>query len=413
MSALRHLDGAEAPLARRPVTLLHLSDTHGLHRSIETEFPLPPADIFIHTGDWTHRGKRSMNFDFDDWISTIKSRYRYVVLVGGNHEWKKHGKNPAAAARPKDFLLEQLPFINADPSCFLLDHESINLLGLIIVGSAWLPRSSNQDPDKPGPTKYHLIPDTGVDVLLTHGPPMGIFDKMENTDQTWGSSRNLYRKVLTARPGAHLFGHMHEQRGVWHRPSEEDDWRGGCTYEISPGSGDPIATGPPPHRSYPGTMIANNAMKNHPRLEGIKPRIAGGGLLIAAIPDGEGRWTFSLCSSGGDAASAAASPPVSPPTMAALSILDAEAKALYSAKHFEAAVAPHRALWEGRAILLGDAASGTLTAACNLIRVLLKVNRKDEAETLCAAELEKSRSALGADDAVTKKLSKLLAKARM
>ena len=89
-----------------------------------------------------------------------------------------------------------------------------------------------------------------------------------------------------------------------------------------------------------------------------------------------------------------------------------QAKALYSAKNFEAAVAPHRALWEGRALLLGDAASGTLTAACNLIRVLLKVNRKDEAETLCAAELEKSRSALGADDAVTKKLSKLLAKAR-
>tara|TARA_B110000208_G_scaffold63276_1_gene82123 strand:+ start:238 stop:4941 length:4704 start_codon:yes stop_codon:yes gene_type:complete len=105
--------------------------------------------------------------------------------------------------------------------------------------------------------------------------------------------------------------------------------------------------------------------------------------------------------------------PVSPPTMAALSALDEEAKALYSAKNFEAAVAPHRALWEGRALLLGDAASGTLTAACNLIRVLLKVNRKDEAETLCAAELEKSRSALGADDAVTKKLSKLLAKARM
>ena len=104
--------------------------------------------------------------------------------------------------------------------------------------------------------------------------------------------------------------------------------------------------------------------------------------------------------------------PVSPPTMAALSALDEEAKALYSAKNFEAAVAPHRALWEGRALLLGDAASGTLTAACNLIRVLLKVNRKDEAEILCAAELEKSRSALGADDAVTKKLSKLLAKAR-
>ena len=257
-----------------------------------------PPTFSSTLGTGRTKGRGPEHADFDDWISTIKSRYRYVVLIGGNHEWKKG--DPRAAARPKESILEQLPFIYADPSCFLLDHESITLLGLHIFGSAWVPRSKGRDPDQPGPHKFHLIPDAGVDVLLTHGPPAGIFDKLENTDQTWGSSRELHRKVLTARPGCHLFGHIHEQRGAWHRPSEDDDWRGGCAYELSPGSGVPIATGPPPARSHPGTLIANNAMKNHRKLETsvvrrrVPSRIAGGGLLIAATPDGRDRWTFSL-----------------------------------------------------------------------------------------------------------------------
>ena len=49
-----------------PLTLLHLSDTHGLHRSIETR-DLPEADILVHTGDWSENGTDQEHADFNAW----------------------------------------------------------------------------------------------------------------------------------------------------------------------------------------------------------------------------------------------------------------------------------------------------------------------------------------------------------
>lgn len=50
-----------------------------------------------------------------------------------------------------------------------------------------------------------------VDVLLTHGPPYGILDKI-NAGNNVGSEA-LRKRVFEIKPKFHLFGHIHESRG--------------------------------------------------------------------------------------------------------------------------------------------------------------------------------------------------------
>merc|ERR1712228_1024614 len=72
---------------RKVVRILHLSDTHGLHRTIEDKYPMPDADILIHTGDFTDKGLPEEFHDFNDWLGE-QQRYRHRVLIFGNHEYK-------------------------------------------------------------------------------------------------------------------------------------------------------------------------------------------------------------------------------------------------------------------------------------------------------------------------------------
>ena len=53
------------------VRILHISDTHALHRTIEDRFPMPSADILIHTGDFTNKGGNKEWEDFNDWLGKM------------------------------------------------------------------------------------------------------------------------------------------------------------------------------------------------------------------------------------------------------------------------------------------------------------------------------------------------------
>jgi hypothetical protein len=293
------------------VRILHISDTHMLHRQIEARFPLglPAADILIHTGDWSENGTKEENADFDEWLASVAPRYKHVIVVAGNHEWRRLKQNTAAmvqaAKDPKKHIVSSLPSLRPGID-YVLGHEGVTLCGVNIYGCSWEPCASAGNPDEVGqsdgyqqvwsdacaakggallsPTDmYERVP-PNIDVLLTHGPRDGIFDQVENTQYSWGSSKALRDAVQEKRPGAHLFGHLHEQRGVWHRQSPAGvQWSGGCEYEIQPGSGNPIRTWPAPSTDYPGTLISCNAMKNHKSLEGVSEgRIAAGGRLIVA-----------------------------------------------------------------------------------------------------------------------------------
>lgn len=70
------------------------------------------------------------------------------------------------------------------------------------------------------------VPDfPGVDLMLTHGPPMGVLDRVVGSGQSVGCEF-LRRAVERARPRLHVFGHIHEGYGAlrvgWGKKGSEE-----------------------------------------------------------------------------------------------------------------------------------------------------------------------------------------------
>jgi len=61
--------------------ILHLSDTHGLHRRIKD---MPEADVIIHSGDISNIGTEEEVLDFLNWF--IDLPYSHKIFVTGNHD---------------------------------------------------------------------------------------------------------------------------------------------------------------------------------------------------------------------------------------------------------------------------------------------------------------------------------------
>ena len=60
--------------------------------------------------------------------------------------------------------------------------------------------------------RWAQIPDD-TDVLITHGPPLGIGDCTGG--RRHGGDDELLARVLKLSPALHIFGHIHEGRGVY------------------------------------------------------------------------------------------------------------------------------------------------------------------------------------------------------
>ena len=44
------------------------------------------GDIFIHAGDFTKRGSQESFINFFNLLDKIKTKFRYVIAVAGNHQ---------------------------------------------------------------------------------------------------------------------------------------------------------------------------------------------------------------------------------------------------------------------------------------------------------------------------------------
>ncbi|CAE8730859.1 unnamed protein product, partial [Polarella glacialis] len=265
------------------IRILHLSDTHMLHDTVESKFPLPPADILIHTGDFSNFGKDTELASANEWLGTLASRYKHIIVILGNHDWGCCSWPVAQeAVTAKDSSFWRSKFSNAH----LLWSESVTVMGLKIYGTSW--KGDQTLSDEKG---FGDIP-SGTDILLTHGPAFGILDFCGNGP--WGSSKELLGDILEAKPKVHLFGHDHEQRGLWQRKSPHEPYVGGVEYHTSRGSSSkPFATTGPPPAQYAPEVVSNNAMLNQPAYEGGVPRhIAGPARLIVATKTNE-EWHFS------------------------------------------------------------------------------------------------------------------------
>lgn len=274
--------------------ILHLSDTHNMHRQIERKFgPLPrDVDVVCITGDITVHGDDRAFADFDAWLGEIKVRYGYkhILLIWGNHDWwtaigRGRSKRPIRADVALDPHYMQSKFRNAR----VLNHELVCIEGLRIYGSSYCPwqRAANPDEvavksflprDGSDINPFRQIP-FGVHIVLTHGPAAGIFDSCGRHGH-WGGSKELKKALQFKKPLAHFSGHKHDQRGFWERTSRSEEFSGpGCEY-IEPRSGRPAYTAKPGPSDCPCILISCNPMAS----EEFPSYIAGPARLIAAQP---------------------------------------------------------------------------------------------------------------------------------
>jgi Icc-related predicted phosphoesterase len=174
--------------------IVTLSDTHNRH----DEIVVPAGDLLVHAGDLTGCGTLPELEAAARWLRSLPHPHK--VVIAGNH----------------DFALERRPAESHalfDGLTYLQDSGT-SIGGLRIWGSPWQPRffdwAFNLDRGPAIRAKWDLIP-SGIDVLVTHGPPAGILDETV-AGQRVGCA-DLLVALRRVRPRLHVFGHIHESYG--------------------------------------------------------------------------------------------------------------------------------------------------------------------------------------------------------
>jgi len=174
-----------------------ISDTHNRQES----FDVPEGDLLIHAGDLTGRGTEAEVEAAVEWLESLPHRDK--ILIAGNHDFYFERENARARALVREAV-------------YLQDSE-ITVQGLRIWGSPWQPWFGDWAFNLPRGQKLHekweRIPE-GIDILVTHGPPMGTLDRTV-TGEAVGCEELRDRLAAMAKPPRlHVFGHIHEGRGI-------------------------------------------------------------------------------------------------------------------------------------------------------------------------------------------------------
>lgn len=177
--------------------IVAIADTHGYHEQLD---PLPDGDVLIHAGDLTRVGSMEELEGVARWLRA--QPHRHKVVVAGNHDFCFERHRVHAEAR-----------LGGDIT-YLQDQE-VTLGGLRVWGSPWQPEfggwAFNLARGPELAQRWAAIP-SGIDVLVTHGPPHGFGDRV--FEHRVGCE-DLRRALPRIRPVLHLYGHIHEDGGLW------------------------------------------------------------------------------------------------------------------------------------------------------------------------------------------------------
>jgi len=229
--------------AKIKTRFLIISDTHALdHLEHLSNIPRQHADVAIHCGDLTqgsqlHEFKSSIQL-----LQTVDAPLKLVIA--GNHDFtmdipvfkKKVAEYPHPDTEKvfaaygnygqarELFSGTGITFLDEGTHSFSLDNGAV----LTVYASPYTPSLGDWG------FQYH--PDYGhdftlltgdglrdIDVVITHGPPRGIFDYTNSRHRA--GCPNLFDAVARARPRMHCFGHIHEGWGAklvtWRKSSGE------------------------------------------------------------------------------------------------------------------------------------------------------------------------------------------------
>lgn len=182
--------------------LVFISDSHLRHVD-NLNFPIIPfCDILIHAGDQTWMGTEEEVSLFGKWLYEQSARIK--IIIPGNHDW--------LAERNPGLYREILQVKNTH----ILIDEAIEIEGIKFYGSPYSPKFGNWAfatyPGEHAEQKWASIPDD-TDILITHGPPLGIGDLVLRNENT--GCQELRKRVYDIKPKIHVFGHIHEAYGAY------------------------------------------------------------------------------------------------------------------------------------------------------------------------------------------------------
>jgi len=216
----------DTPISPNMVRFVCVSDTHSLINRMK--HPIPDGDVFIHAGDFTRLGDSNEIRTFNKFLGTLPHKHK--IVIAGNHELSFDPNSECqvmtgftsmkirAAVNPT--TSKDLP-TPTDPralltNCTYLEDCGTQVYGLQIYGSPWQPEyggwAFNLKRGEQCLEKWDKIPDT-VDVLVTHGPPIGHGDLCA-TGVRAGCVELLTTVQERVKPKYHVFGHIHEGYGI-------------------------------------------------------------------------------------------------------------------------------------------------------------------------------------------------------
>lgn len=197
--------------------VVFISDTHNRHNKVM----VPPCDILIHCGDFTFQGLKSEVENFAIWLNLQPAKH--IIVIPGNHEKVMEACLSGTEINSKEWIT------NHCPRAKVLIHEAIELEGIKFFGSPWTPyffnwawnagRTLTEAAHVFKPFIGDLWKDIPIDtqVLVTHGPPVGILDEVADYRSgrliSVGCSE-LSKKIKDLKDlKVHAFGHLHLNGG--------------------------------------------------------------------------------------------------------------------------------------------------------------------------------------------------------
>ncbi len=178
--------------------LVLISDTHN------KESPIPHGDILVHAGDLTMSGTTLEITAAGQWLR--EQPHATKIVCAGNHDWGFQ-ETPELAIRALGDGRDGLTYLR---------DSGTTALGLKFYASPWQPYFCNWAFNLPRgkalAAVWKHIPG-GLDVLVTHGPPRGILDRV--SDGRHEGCDDLLKAVEKRRPRLHVFGHIHEAHGLF------------------------------------------------------------------------------------------------------------------------------------------------------------------------------------------------------
>jgi len=190
-------------IPRKPLRIVATSDIHGY------EPKLPEGDVLVLAGDLTSHGTAANVDKLSRWLIRIATDFKAVIVVAGNHDWWFQERGSSHGSRYGYWR---------EHNIYYLEDDGVTIEGVRFWGSPWTPQFYNwafMDDDDNLRDHFKLIPND-TDVLVTHGPMLGILDLTERGPNA--GSFQLAMAIGRVQPKVHIFGHIHEAYGFHKDP---------------------------------------------------------------------------------------------------------------------------------------------------------------------------------------------------